>query len=64
MFCNQCKEELKDGAKFCPKCGLAVEEDLQEEAAVSNKKKIGMAAGIIFGILAVAAIVIVVLING
>ncbi len=21
MFCNNCGQELKDGAKFCPKCG-------------------------------------------
>ncbi len=63
MFCYQCGEELKDGAKYCPKCGLAVEEDVQEETAAPNKKKIKIAVGMILGIMAAAAIVIVVLVN-
>ena len=25
MFCNNCGKELRDGAKFCPACGIPVQ---------------------------------------
>lgn len=31
MFCKKCGNELKDGTKFCPKCGTAVDQIPKEE---------------------------------
>ena len=40
MFCQNCGNELADGAAFCPSCGTA-----QNNAAVSLSKGVAAAAG-------------------
>ena len=40
MFCQNCGNELADGAAFCPSCGTA-----QNDAAVSLSKGVAAAAG-------------------
>lgn len=38
MFCNKCGNELKEGAKFCSKCGAAINlEDANNSNAVLNE---------------------------
>jgi len=34
--CRNCGEELPEGANFCPKCGVPVDESLREEYTVSS----------------------------
>lgn len=34
-FCKQCGNELENGAKFCPKCGAAVETSTEVQSTVS-----------------------------
>ena len=39
--CRNCGEELPEGANFCPKCGVPVDEYLREEYTVSSSDLIG-----------------------
>lgn len=37
MYCRKCGNEIKDGEKFCGKCGQEVNEEIKNTS--SNKKK-------------------------
>ena len=39
--CRNCGEELPEGANFCPKCGVPVDDSLREEYTVSSSDLIG-----------------------
>ena len=39
MFCKKCGQEIKDGYKFCSKCGCPIGETKQEINQVNNKNK-------------------------
>lgn len=43
-FCTNCGTEIKDSAKFCPKCGAAVEEAPQTPKAPSAPQSVPYAA--------------------
>lgn len=68
MFCKNCGNELKDGLKFCPKCGSPVMPERQPEEVVyarpeGEKKRNMNISSIILGVLAAALAVILVLQN-
>lgn len=39
MFCKECGKKLEDNAKFCPVCGTAVKESLEESRTVNEERK-------------------------
>lgn len=65
MYCNQCGCELKDTAKFCKKCGVAVGQELPETSETKRKlikflytNRYKLIAGVLIVILlAVAAVI-------
>ena len=38
MFCKECGKKLEDNAKFCPVCGTAVKESLEESRTVNEER--------------------------
>ena len=46
MFCTKCGTEIKDGFKFCPKCGAPayVKKDEDDLSDVSTSKKVSTSA--------------------
>lgn len=38
MFCQKCGKELRDGAKFCSKCGIAVEQKTISEQETKSRR--------------------------
>ena len=54
MECKWCKEEIKDDAKICPKCGKAVWKEKQKKGA----KILGIIVGILFVILLLIVIIV------
>ena len=38
MFCNQCGNQVADGAKFCPNCGNKVEGEVENNQEISEDK--------------------------
>lgn len=39
MFCSHCGQELKEGGKFCPRCGAPVDPAQREQALAQDIKK-------------------------
>lgn len=37
MFCNQCGNQVEDGAKFCPNCGNKVEGEVENNQEISEE---------------------------
>ena len=54
MFCNNCKKEINDNAKFCPECGekvkITIFKDITEEVDESKMNPFCI-AGIILVVL-------------
>lgn len=59
-YCEKCGAELPEDARFCGKCGASIEQELQESNKNSTHGK-WVLWGVIAGIVAVAAVVVVVL---
>mgnify|MGYP000700690873 CR=1 FL=1 len=38
MFCSHCGQELKEGGKFCPRCGAPVDPQREQALAQDIKK--------------------------
>ena len=64
MYCRQCGNKLKDGIRFCPHCGSAVEENGAEKAveirtqtAVEPAKQKKSKKGLVIGLVAILAMV-------
>jgi hypothetical protein len=36
MYCNNCGNEVEEGARFCPSCGAGIETTAREVAPVGN----------------------------
>lgn len=51
MFCKKCGAKIKDGTKFCPKCGSPVSPAAYKKSP--PKWAIGAAVVVVAGILAV-----------
>lgn len=58
MICSNCKNEIIEGLKFCPKCGHEIVCDANEDKAVSNKntKKIKALIAVVSVIMIIAFI--------
>lgn len=61
MFCKKCGNQLKDGAKFCPKCGCQVLEEVNDQTSslTRQKQKAGKNWLIILVILVIVGVVVV-----
>ena len=75
MHCEKCEAELRDGAKFCNKCGQVIKKtDLNGKKApvyqvspmsmMSTQRKNGGNKAIIVGVIAVVVIIVAILFNG
>ena len=51
MYCNNCGQELKDGARFCSKCGNYVSVGIRQPEQVSKSVKKGRGKLMLIGIL-------------
>lgn len=47
MFCHNCGTELKEAAKFCPRCGVGVYDPVQQTAAEPVAPRENVALGIL-----------------
>lgn len=45
MFCHQCGTELKDSAKYCPRCGVGVYDPVQQTSAPPAAPRENVALG-------------------
>lgn len=50
-YCTNCGKEVKEDAKFCPKCGFSFEKKAQKKKETKEKKKGGKIALIIIAII-------------
>lgn len=65
MYCRNCGKELKEDAKFCPKCGTKVGEVSDEGInGGAPKKKRYIVIGVIVGIFVIASIAAYLMIQG
>lgn len=62
MFCSKCGAELKDGAKFCEKCGEAVFRLNEETLKAVEKKRVPSLVWVLLGVNLVVVIIIIVFI--
>ncbi len=62
MFCKQCGNEMKDGAKFCAKCGAPAANPVWEETDRSPKKEKSKPLQILLLLLIALTFVVVILI--
>lgn len=62
MFCSKCGAKLKDGAKFCEKCGEAVFRLNEEPLKAVEKKRVPSLVWVLLGVNIVVVIIIIVFI--
>lgn len=70
MFCGKCGNELKEGAKFCDKCGTATgvsEVPFQQPVNVTGKAKLSVhkivIISVIMAVIIIAVVVVIILVN-
>lgn len=62
MYCRQCGNKLKDGIRFCPNCGSAVEDaekavEIRTQTVVEPAKQKKSKKGLVIGLVAILALV-------